>query len=246
MTAAEIAHALDDLGHARKAVQRPAAERLADAARADATVRERLVAVLGSTDPRRRWGAAYALAHLEPAPPEAVPALLEALASSDGDVRWAAARIVTRAMRHLPAVADQVRTLVQAPSPLQRKMALYCLRDSGAPADASLLGVALADADAAVRLAAMAAAAALLPRTDETAARLAPLLNDLDAGVRRAAAATLGRLGVRSDALVDALERARGAGDATLARVADDALSRLGATDRSAAARSRPPHRRPG
>jgi HEAT repeat protein len=232
MTADDVERALAELGHPRKAVQRPAAERLADAARADARVRAQLVDELSSTDARRRWGAAYALARLDPAPAEATPALLEALGAHDGDVRWASARIVTEAARRMPGIADELCALVRAPSSLQRKMALYCLRDLGGGADRALIATALVDGDAAVRLAAMSAAAALLPRTADTADLVATLLADGDAGVRRAAAATLGRLGVRSDAVARALDAAVASEDATLARVAGDALSRLGASGR--------------
>jgi HEAT repeat protein len=230
VTEHDIARGLDELGHARKAIQRPAAERLAEAARADATVRSRLVAMLASAEPRRRWGAAYALTRLEPAPPEAIPALLEALGSADGDLRWASARILMEAARHVPRLVADVRALVRAPSSLQRKMALYCLRDLAGSADRVLLAPALADADPAVRMAAMAAAVVLLPRSAETADLLVPLVGDSEPGVRRAAAATVGQLGVRTEAVVRALEDASASGDATLERAAKQALSRLGAT----------------
>jgi HEAT repeat protein len=238
VTADEIDRDLDALGSARKAVQRPAAERLAEAAHGDAAVRPRLVAALASPDARRRWGAAYALARVEPAPAEAMPVLLDALASSDGDIRWASARILTAAVRHEPRHATALAALARAPSALQRKMTLYCLRDlAGAVAlDArALIAPALADADAAVRLAAMAAAVVLLSRTPETADLVAALLDDADAGVRRAAAATLGQLGVRTPAVEQGLARAHASGDAALERAAAQALSRLAAGGPAAA-----------
>jgi len=232
MTSDELARALVELGHARKAVQRPAAERLATAARDDATVRGAVAARLASADPRERWGAAYALAQVEVAPRDAMPALLEALASPDGDLRWASARILVRAIRHEPALAALVPPLVDAPSSLQRKMALYCLRDlAGAvPVDGSGIATALADVDPAVRIAAMAAALAALPRTAEVAERLAALLDDDEAGVRRVAAVTLGQLGVTTPAVTRRLDAATSSEDAHLARAAGDALSRLAAS----------------
>jgi HEAT repeat protein len=242
VTEHDIERAFDELGHARKAIQRPAAERLADAAGDDASVRRRLVTELASADSRRRWGAAYALARSEPAPEEAIPVLLEALASTDGDVRWASARLLVRAVQHVPRFIEDVRALVRAPSSLQRKMALYCLRDLGDGADVGLLAAALNDADAPVRLAAMSAAAMLLPRTPATADLLAALVGDSDPGVRRAAAATVGQVGVRTEAVERALEQACGLGDAVLERAATQALSRLGASDPTAAGpRPRPP-----
>jgi hypothetical protein len=239
VTAADdVERDLAALGAARKAVQRPAAERLAEAARGDETLRPRLVAALGAPDPRRRWGAAYALARLEPAPTEAVPVFLEALGSSDGDVRWASARILTTVVRHDPRHAPALAALARATSALQRKMTLYCLRDLAgtAPVDAgALILPALADPEAAVRLAAMAAAIVLLPRAPETADRIAALVDDADAGVRRAAAATLGQLGVRTATVERTLAAARASGDVALERAASQALSRLAAAGSGAA-----------
>jgi HEAT repeat protein len=233
VNASEIEAAFTALSDRRKAVQRPAAEQLADAARTDDAVRARLLENVRGEDARRRWGAGYALALLEPMAVEAVPVLLEALGSPDGDLRWASARLLTRADRRPPGLGDALAALAAGSSPLQRKMALYCLRDVGAavPVDRALLVRALGDTEASVRLAAMAAVAVLLPATRDTAELLVPLVEDRDGGVQRAAAATLGRLGVRTDAVVTRLSRARASADRTLARVAGEALSRLGAGD---------------
>jgi len=227
----DVARWLDELGAPRKAVQRPAAEALAHATRTDPAVRARLAELLAAPEPRRRWGAAYALALAEPMPLDALPVLLEALAGDDGDVRWASANIVTRMMSASPAVTTTVRGLVDSPMPVQRKMALYCLRDAGVrePSPVAEIRRGLGDAHASVRLAALTTAAALLPPTSATAADVARLLDDDDAGVRRAAAATLGRLGVADHAVTTALERAAATTDRALARAAEDALSRLGA-----------------
>jgi HEAT repeat protein len=232
MTSDELARALAELGHARKAVQRPAAERLAAAAREDVAVRAAIATRLTSTDARERWGAAYALANVEPAPRDAMPALLDALASSDGDVRWAAARLVVSAIRHEPTLEALVQPLVSAESPLQRKMALYCLRDLAAAVAVDGTGIvpALGDVDPAVRMAAMAAALAVLPRTGDLAERIATILDDGEPGVRRVAAVTLGQLGVATPAVVGRLDAATASDDATLAKAARDALSRLGAS----------------
>ena len=236
MTSDEVARALAELGHARKAVQRPAAERLAAAAREDATVRAAIAERLASADGRERWGAAYALAHVEPAPRDAMPALLDALASSDGDVRWAAARLVVSAIQHEPALAALVPPLVRSASALQRKMALYCLRDLAAavPVDGTGIALALRDGDPAVRMAAMAAALAVLPRTADLADRIGGLLDDAEPGVRRVAAVTLGQLGVATPAVTGRLDAATSCDDVTLAKAARDALSRLAASTSAA------------
>src|SRR5262249_57573606 len=86
------------------------------------------------------------------------PILLEALGSDDGDVRWAAATIIRSLPVH-PDIVSELRALAHARSPLQRKMALYCLRDLSAQAsglDDELLA-ALSDDEPAVRLAALSA-----------------------------------------------------------------------------------------
>jgi HEAT repeat protein len=229
-TPGEVERWLVELGDARKAIQRPAAEALADAARATVGLRARLVDVLGSADGRRRWGAAYALARLETVPREAVPTLLEALGSADGDLRWASARILVRAAEEAPELGDAIRGMVAAPSPLARKMALYCLRDLGAKAAIPIDAIVrtLEDTDPAVRLAALAAISALHPGAD-AADHVAARLADVDAGVRRAAAATLGQLAVRTPTVEAALATAVSADDPALVRVARAALSRLGA-----------------
>ena len=231
MTPEEIECAFVDLANARKGIQRPAAERLAAAVRDEPSLRARLAALLSSPDARSRWGAAYALAQVERAPLDAMPVLLDALGSSDGDVRWAAARLVTRAARDVPRLAEELRRLVTASSPLQRKMALYCLRDTAdvIALDREIVARALADVDPAVRLAAMAVMLVLVPRTAETADSIAPLVDDGDAGVRRAAAATLGQLGVPTPMVNERLTRASVSGDPTLERAARQALSRLAA-----------------
>lgn len=229
MNEADIARWLDELGNPRKAIQRPAAEALGDVARADDAVRARLVALLGDEERRRRWGAAYALARLEPLPVETIPVLLDALASPDGDLRWASARILVRAAQESTEVVGAIRGLLGAPAALARKMGLYCLRDLGPAAAVPIepIARALDDADASVRLAAMAAIAAL-HRGPEAARHVTDRLADLDAGVRRAAAATLGQLGVHTDAIARALSAAADSDDVALARAARAALSRLG------------------
>ena len=230
MTDQEITEALAALGDARKAIRRGAAERLAAAVRATPPLRVVVAAALSSTDWQRRWAAAYALAQVDPAATDVMAVLVEGLGSSDGDVRWASARLVTRAMAGHPEIGRTVEHLVASSSALQRKMALYCLRDAGAvlaSVDERVVLRALGDVDAGVRMAAMAAAVALLPAGVVLADGIACLVDDPEPGVRRVAAVTLGRLGVRTDVVVAALVRASLVTDAVLARVARQALSRL-------------------
>jgi HEAT repeat protein len=224
---AELSALIDWLGHDRKVVQRAAAEACTALAVAGLPVVERLRTALAAPRLRQRWGAAYALALLGPPPVDSLPVLLDVLAEPDGDLRWAAAEIVVR-MAGQVGVEQALHTLLGGASTVGRKMALYCLRDLHAtsPETERAAIAALGDADIGVRLAALAAVAALV--SDRTAAgtRVATLLDDEDAGVRRAAAATLVRLAPHGPAVRAALERAAATSDTALRRAAQRALRR--------------------
>ena len=228
--AADLALLLDALGAPTKAEQRRAAEVLAAVARAGQDVGPLLEQGLADGSARRRWGAAYACSVMGATSPACLPILLEALGSDDGDVRWAAAAII----RSLPGYQDvvpELRALAHAPSPLQRKMALYCLRDlsaQGSGLDDELLA-ALRDDESAVRLAALSTVTVLAQDRRAAARAVMGRLDDADAGVRRAAAAALGRLGPAEPAIIEALQRARDGADPALTRAAARALVLLGA-----------------
>jgi HEAT repeat protein len=227
--AGELAALLDALGADTKAVQRGAAEAVAALARAGQDVEELLAAALADASPRRRWGGAYAWSRLGRMPAVCLPVLLDALGADDGDLRWASAAILRELGVGLPLEAP-LRSLLTSANPLQRKMALYSLRDLNVRGSGlePVLHDALADPDAAVRLAAMSALATLADDRAAAADALLLRLDDTDAGVRRAAAAALGRLGVASSAVTSALRHALASGDAGLARAAAGALATLG------------------
>ena len=224
------------VGANRKAIQRRAAEALAALALHDARIIEKLRAALSHADSRARWGAAYALGlvALEGAfDLAAMPALIEAISSSDGDVRWAAAELIVRlAKSHRDAVSNRLIELTRAGNLNARKMALYCLRDVGGPRE-DLLAVAESCSGDHPSLLKMAALS-LIPRIEnpgERATNLAIHLleDDPDAGVRRCAAVALGHLANRSPRVTEALVRAAKAdGDLSMQRAAQGALARLG------------------
>ena len=222
------------LGHPAKAIQRPAADAFRALAEQGIAVEALLTTALDAPDPRLRFGAAYALARLGPPPPAALAALLSALALDDGDVRWAAAELIGRTEPRATAVAGLL-PLVANGNALQRKMALYCLRDLEAPGEdverAAL--AALDDADGGVRLAAMATLTRLAKsERSAAAAGILKALNAEDPRERRAAAAALGDLGLDTDAVRTALEDAAQADDVSLRRAAERSLRKLGAASR--------------
>jgi len=226
--APELEALADCLAHDRKLVQRRAAEAFAALDRRGRPVRAVLARALGSASARQRWGAAYALSLIGAPPPETLPVLLEALGQDDGDMRWAAARIVVR-MRDEPGLVRTLTELTARGTRPQRKMALYCLRDLEAvPAGAEHVALAaLGDPDVGVRLAALSTLPAVAVDRAAVGPKVLPLLDDPDRGVRRAAAAALGKLGVDSEEVVGALGAALRSEDASMRRAAEGALRLL-------------------
>ncbi|MGH7339574.1 MAG: HEAT repeat domain-containing protein [Candidatus Rokuibacteriota bacterium] len=216
------------LGDAAKAIQRPAADACRTLAANGVSVVPLLMIALEAPDPRLRFGAAYALARLGPPPPVALPALLDALALDDGDVRWAAAELICRTDPRATVIAGLL-PLVRTGNAPQRKMALYCLRDLGASnhdVERAAL-TAMDDTDGGVRLAAMTTLARLAHDRTQVAEKLMEALNAPDARERRAAAAALGDLGHDSVAVRAALETATRGDDVSLRRAAERSLRRL-------------------
>ena len=225
---AELVALADCLGHADKAVQRPAAEAFAALGERGVDVQDVLLAALASPVAGRRWAAAFALARLHAPADLLLPVLLETLGVDDGDLRWAAATIVV-GLADRARVFEGLRHLLPSGNAAQRKMALYCLRDldqRAAEVDAAIVRC-LADEDRDVQLAAIASLARLATDRPAAAAHLIRALAATDPGVGRAAAAGLGALGERSAAVLAALERARSGTDASLARAAARALLQL-------------------
>jgi len=229
-----VAFLLGCLAAADKRVRRLAAQTLGRLAAGDGSIAERLRAGLTHPTFVHRWGAAYALALSRGAPPpQSLPTLLEALGDDDGDVRWAAAGILQR-MR--PTVTGTLLELAAAGTPIQRRMALYCLRDTthAPPTLQPTLLAAAADRDANVRLAAISALARRAADRESAAACLLARRDDPNAGVRRAAVSALGTLGYRSSEVEAALRAAeQQTADPALQRAATRALRLLAAVDSS-------------
>jgi len=223
------------LGSESKAVQRRAADAFAAIAPNDHRAQAKLHDVLGGSDLRARWPAAYALARLGDGEHahQAADALFAALANDDGDVRWAASGLVVRlGEANRESVIARLLALARNDNLIARRMALYCLRDLRANGPELLEAIEAASrADSPhLRLAALAALVRLDDARDAAAeVALRCLESDSDPGVRRAAAATLGTIANSSSPRIRAaLERAAStSGDESMQRAARSALARM-------------------
>jgi HEAT repeat protein len=187
------------LGDPEKAVARAASDALVKIGTQGGGVQNAIRKALQSDVPSRRQGAAFTAARMEPPGPRLLPALVEALESVDGDVRWAAARLIVEIGRAhgevLLLLLAMVRTGEQA---VQRRMATFALRELApdrVEAAGALLGAAR-DTDLQVRRAALTAMASLTAPPPAVVTRLLEALReDEDAASRRLAALALGEIG---------------------------------------------------
>ena len=224
------------LGADRKIIQRRAAEALAAAATEHPQIVDELRNALSEPNSRMRWGVAYALGLIDDALDQrAMPALFEELASSDGDIRWAAAELVVRLGKGDRAtVGTRLLALSREGNLNARKMALYCLRDIGGNLE-ELLAAAeqcCVENHSLLKMAALS----LISHLDggERAAEIALglLKSDPDEGVRRCAAVALGHIGNRSSRVIEALRIAANKNDDVyMMRSANAALVRLGESE---------------
>lgn len=240
----------DALGDPVKAVGRAASDALvaiaqgtgSNAARASSEdgVEGAVRLALHSKNPARRWRAAFTAARLAPPSPRLLPALVEALASSDGDVRWAAAKVIVDMGRlHAEVLAVLVGLVRSGENPTVRRMATFALRELAPDRSeaADVLLEAAEDGDLQVRRAALTAMASLLAPPTRVAERLLTTLRgDDDDAARRLAALALGEIGAQEPGSIPAetlreLERTRdeAQADPDLRRAVEKALARLAA-----------------
>ncbi len=237
------------LGHTTKKIQRGAATVLTRFAPQQPEIIEALTHRLTDPDPRLRWTAAFTLSQLDlPSPsPQRVnvssnqtqlldtstllPVLIENLGHQESDLRWAAATAVLQlSQRHAQDVAHAMIQLVNTGNAVQRRMALYCLRDleqTDRDAQAAYLS-SLSDADVMVRLAGLACLGKLHLAGEPIRNAISGLLeHDPDLGVRRSAAVACRRIGDAHPRIIAALRQAAESADASLGKAAEAALQRL-------------------
>jgi len=226
------------LGDPAKAVSRAASDALVAIGRAQGDVDPGLRAALHGSDPARRFGAAFTLARISPPGPRLLPALVEALASPDGDVRWAAARLLVETGRvHGEVFALLAGLARRGEDASVRRMAIFALRELAperTETAAVLLDALRGDADLPNRRAALTALAALEDPSAEIPEQLLRTLADpRDPASQRLAAIALGELGARNARSVPEPARAKlrdaaaHSDDADLRRACERALARL-------------------
>jgi hypothetical protein len=113
---------------------------------------------------------------------------------------------------------------------VQRRMALYCLRDLGqtTPTAQTVYLTSLSDPDRMVRLGGLSCLGKLTLTTSAVRELLLRMLfADPDPGVRRATAVTLGQLDDRAPEVLEALASAARSEDVALSKAATGALKKL-------------------
>ena len=187
------------LAHPAKALRLRAATLFAEALSGGDSPPAMTDRLLASSDGAVRWGAAFASSRAGVVTPRVLDVAVEALDADDGDVRWAAASIVTQEARGSAGLRMRLRSLSTDGTPRSRKMALLCLCDSGG-SEGDTYRHALGDEDPFVRLAAATCLARSGDRSPDSLAALRTVSEaDADPRVRRGASALLSRLAPRTN-----------------------------------------------
>jgi HEAT repeat protein len=221
---------IEGLDQADKKAVRGAVDALVAGAAARPEIAEKLRAALDAAPEGRRWPIAYALAEIAPLSGPSLHALEQALDSADPDIRWAVALLLVRlAKQPGSGVGARLATLLKTGTPAQRRMALYCLRDIGAPElIAGAAAAALVDPDPLVRVAAASSLKAFPAVAGNLTDRLLDLMShDADPRVRAGAAIALGYLEKPGEKVIQALENAAQSGEPNLTKAARAALAIL-------------------
>ena len=225
----DVTALIADLERSEKPIVRAAVNTLVSLAQRSAELQAALHRKMGDPQVKNPWALAYILAHRPQPSRDVVQRLLDTLDHSDADIRWAIGLLLVRLASTEASIAQELLRRCTAGNPLQRRMAVYCVRDLNLQdaASAQVLFVALRDPDPTVR---MAAAAGLkrrnldLPGKD---ALLAVFLEDPDNRVKSVAAVILAQIGAPSERFLRALNLAESSDDEQIRRAAKAALSLL-------------------
>lgn len=226
----DVGALIADLERNEKPVIRAAVNALISLAETSAELRDRLHRRMGDPQVKNLWAVAYVLAHSPQPSRDVTQRLLENLGHHDPDIRWAIGLLLAQLANRDEEITRQLLRLCTAGNALQRRMAIYCLRDLGLQdADSTeTFFLALRDPDPLVRI---AAAAGLKKKTHldwrEKDTLLTVFLKDPDNRVRSVAAVTLAQVGEPSERFLQALNLAESSENEQIRRAANAALSLL-------------------
>jgi HEAT repeat protein len=226
----QVGALIADLERTEKPIVRAAVNALISLAQASVEVRDTLHQRLGEPQVKNPWAIAYVLAHLPQPSDDVTQRLLEGLGHPDPDIRWAIGLLLAQLANRDEKVTGRLLRLCATGNALQRRMAIYCLRDLNLQDAAStqVFFLALRDPDPLVRI---AAAAGLKRKTQldlgEKDMLLTVFLEDPDIRVRSVAAVTLAQMGAPSERFLKALTLAEGSDNEQIRRAANAALSLL-------------------
>jgi len=219
-----------DLEHGEKPIIRAAVNALISLAEASPELRDTLRRRMGEPQVKNPWAIAYVLARMPQPFHDVTQRLLEDLGHPDPDIRWAIGLLLVQLANRDEEITRQFLRLCATGNALQRRMAIYCLRDLNLQDAAStqVFFLALRDPDPLVRI---AAAAGLKRKTHldsrEKDMLLTVFLEDPDSRVKSVAAVTLAQMGAPSERFLRALNVAESSENEQIRRAANAALSLL-------------------
>jgi HEAT repeat protein len=225
----DVAELIADLGSDEKPIVRAAVNALIALAENSAELRATLQSKMKDPQPNNLWAIAYVLAHLPQPSRDVVQRLLDSLGHKDADIRWAIGLLLVRLAATDEWTTRELLRRCSCGDALQRRMAIYCVRDLHLrdAASTEVFFSALRDPDPLVRI---AAAAGLKRKSLDTPGKdvlLAVFQEDPDSRVKSVAAVTLAQMGNPSEDFLRALNLAEGSDDEQLRRAAKAALSLL-------------------
>jgi len=198
-TGGDIASLIESLAHSDRAVVRTAVESLVTIGHERPEVRDTLNRLLQQVSSEKRWPVAYTLAQLSAPSTSCLDVLIVGLGSEDPDIRWATLQLLIRLGKSDKRILPFISDLLITGSPIQRRMAVYCLRDLGLEKSSVQLHC-LRDDDPLVRVAAVTALAKHSRLSEDVLNVLMGLCSkDTDPRVRSAAKFALERLGVSTE-----------------------------------------------
>ena len=192
----DIVSLMESLAHSDRAVVRRAVDSLVALGHERPEVRSSLIKLFQEISSEKRWPVAYALGQLNNPSSSCLETLTVALGSEDPDIRWATLQLLIQIGKNDPKILTLVCDLINSENPIQRRMAVYCLRDLGFE-DSSLQLQFLGDTDPLVRVATVTALSKQSQLSSEVFGVLKRInADDTDSRVRSAAGFVLEQIDI--------------------------------------------------